>query len=81
MSDLAIGSIHLKEGNTFARSIWLHLVDKVSNHLAKVLETCDVFSGLDHVIDKQNTWARTFYIKMMKLVDLNTSPPTEAHFR
>ena len=81
MSDLAIGSIHLKEGNTFARSVWLHLVDKVSNHLAKVIETCDAFSGLDHVIDKQNTWARTFYIKMMKLVNLNTSPPTEAHFR
>ncbi len=81
MSDLAIGSIHLKEGNTFARSVWLHLVDKVSNHLAKVIENCDVFSGLDHVIDEKVTWTRSFYIKMMQLVDLNTSLPTEVHFK
>ena len=35
MANLAIMSVHLKEGNTFVRSIWLHLVGKVSENLSR----------------------------------------------
>ena len=37
MANLAIMSVHLKEGNTFVRSIWLHLVGKVSENLSRWL--------------------------------------------
>ena len=85
MAHLAICSIHLKEGNTFARSVWLHLVDQVSEHLAQVITPCDLFSGLDH-LSNSNDWIRKCYIKMLSVVDLpgrdlSTDLASKASFR
>ncbi|CAG0886586.1 unnamed protein product [Cyprideis torosa] len=46
---MAINSDHLKEGNTFQRSIWLHLSDLVIPILTEVITFCDVDRGLDIV--------------------------------
>ena len=85
MAHLAISSIHLKEGNTFARSVWLHLVDQVSQHLAQVIAPCDLFSGLDHLVNP-NDWSRKCYIQMLRVVDLpdrelSTDLSNKASFR
>ena len=70
MADLAISSVHLKEGNTFARSVWLHLVDKVAGHLSRVIATCDFHSGLNHL--REVGWSRNHFVRMINLVDLDT---------
>ena len=77
MSDLAMGSIYLKEGNTFAKSIYLYLTEKVSNQLATVISACDLLSGLDHVIEKN----REFFIRIMKVVDMSSTPAITSSFR
>ena len=81
MAELSISSVHLKEGNTFARSVWLHLVDKVSNHLAKVIATCDLFSGLNHLKSSEVAWVRKFYIRMMNGIDVSTVAATKGSFQ
>ena len=80
MAHLAISSIHLKEGNTFARSVWLHLVDKISHHLAQVIAPCDLFSGFDHLVDASG-WVRKCYIKILNVVDLTTTSATKGSFK
>jgi len=79
MSDLAMGSIYLKEGNTFAKSIWLYLTEKVSHQLATVISACDLLSGLDHVIEQN--WVRKFFIRIMKVVDTSGTPAITSSFR
>ena len=81
MANLAISSVHLKEGNTFARSVWLHLVDKVASHLSKVISTCDLFDGLDYLTEGEMDWVKKFYIRMMSAVDLTTSTTTKEKFK
>ena len=39
MVKMAIGSEFLQEGNTFAKSVWLHLVEKVAQSLSSVITT------------------------------------------
>jgi hypothetical protein len=70
MADLAISSVHLKEGNTFARSVWLHLVDKVASHLSRVIASCDFDSGLDHV--REVGWSRNLFVQMINFISLDS---------
>ena len=39
MVKMAIGSEFLQEGNTFAKSVWLHLVEKVAQSLSSIITT------------------------------------------
>ena len=39
---LSIDSIHMKEGYTFQKSVWLHLLEKVSPIVSRIIEFCDV---------------------------------------
>lgn len=59
----AIGSEYLQEGNTFAKSIWLHLVDEVAISLAPIIELLDHGSGLEHIFSHNpNSWQHSLYI-------------------
>ena len=40
---MAIGSEFLQEGNTFAKSVWLHLVEKVAQSLSSIITTLGTF--------------------------------------
>jgi hypothetical protein len=81
MAKLAISSVHLKEGNTFARSVWLYLVDKIASHLSKVISICDLFDGLDYLADGEISWVKKFYVRMMSAVDLKTTTTTKDKFK
>ena len=72
MSNLAIGSMRLKEGNTFARTVWLHLLDNVCGHLAKVIETWDLHCGLDHVESCSPPCIRQIYNQMQLVVTMDS---------
>jgi len=78
MADLAIGSVHLKEGNTFVRSLWLHLVKKVSRNFAKVLSGCDLFGGLDHLSDPS---LQRHFVDLMHATDLTSVPAVKSTFK
>lgn len=43
MVKMAIGSEFLQEGNTFAKSVWLHLVEKVAQSLSSIITTLGTF--------------------------------------
>ena len=47
LSKLALTSKHLKEGNTFQRSIWLDLVEKVTPKMTELIQIGDTDRGLD----------------------------------
>ena len=81
MSDLAVGSIRLKEGNTFARAVWLHLVDKICVHLSEIVATCDLYSGLDHVQGTEQSWIRRVFVEMMPIVGINPNEAQASSFR
>ena len=77
LANLAIGSVHLKEGNTFVRSIWLHLVDKVSENLSRVLSGCDLFYGLDHLCSKDDR----VFVQLLNATDLTAVPAVKTTFK
>ena len=82
MSDLAVGSIRLKEGNTFARAVWLHLVDKICIHLSEIIAACDLYSGLDHVQGTEQPWIRRVFVEMMAIVvGINPNEAQASSFR
>jgi hypothetical protein len=81
MAKLAISSVHLKEGNTFARSVWLYLVDEIASHLSQVISICDLFDGLDYLADGEISWVKKFYVKMMSAIDLTTTTTTKDKFK
>ena len=55
-----------------SRTIWLHLVDKVSFHLSKIISVVDRNSGLDHVRAVES-WKRELFVKMVNFVNLGST--------
>ena len=47
--NLATRSPRLKEGYTFQKAVWLHLLEKVSPLICNIIRFCDVDGGLDLV--------------------------------
>ena len=78
MAELAIGSIHLKEGNTFVRSLWLHLVKKISRNCATVLFGCDLFDGLEH---RRDPSTQQHVVDLMLATDLTSVPALKSTFK
>jgi hypothetical protein len=76
MANLAISSVHLLEGKTFAKSVWLYLVDTIAHHLSKVIFVCDLFDGLDFLADGEISWVKKLYIRMMSAIDLTSLTTT-----
>ena len=65
---LSIDSIHMKEGYTFQKSVWLHLLEKVSPIVSRIIEFCDVDSGLDLVEEgAASEWAREVFLEVLAL--------------
>ena len=63
---LSIDSIHMKEGYTFQKSVWLHLLEKVSPIVSRIVEFCDVDSGLDLVEEGEaREWAREVFLEVL----------------
>ena len=63
---LSIDSIHMKEGYTFQKSVWLHLLEKVSPIVSRIVEFCDVDSGLDLVEEGEaSEWAREVFLEVL----------------
>ena len=58
---MAIGNVYLQEGNTFAKSIWLHLVEKIAKYLAPIIELLDHQGGLEHSMMTQS-WKYSIYV-------------------
>ena len=57
------------------RSVWLHLVDRMSVHLAKVIAILDRNSGLEHGrLDTQQKegWSRKTLVDLIKVVDFDS---------
>ncbi len=52
---MAVGNEFLQEGNTFAKSIWLHLVSRVAEVLRPIVELWDRNGGLEHAME-EDTW-------------------------
>ena len=59
---MAIGNVYLQEGNTFAKSIWLHLVEKVATYMAPIIELLDHQGGLEHACLKNGSWKYSIYV-------------------
>ena len=60
MVKMAIGSEFLQEGNTFAKSVWLHLVEKVAQSLSSVITT------LGKLIARLDVFKFVIFIGLMK---------------
>ena len=70
-----------QEGNTFAKSIWLHLVEKVAHSLAGIITTLDHENGLEHVKNKPESWQHQIFkhfVKSKEILEiLKTKKPVD----
>jgi hypothetical protein len=81
MVKMAIGSQFLREGNTFAKSMWLHLVDKLAGWLAEAIDIIDFEAGLEHSKDHKS-WTGGLFFYCAKSSDLHfgtTKPNMKAN--
>ncbi len=63
--NLAMNSHHLKEGNTFRKSIWLHLCEVVSPLLAAVISFSDADDGLNLLFDGAERDLQDMFVEVM----------------
>ena len=62
--------------------MWLHLVDKMSAHMAAIIGVLDRHCGLDHLLpDPQHVWRRRLFVRMLNQLDLETTASTSANFK
>ena len=69
---MAIGNVYLQEGNTFAKSIWLHLVEKMAKHMAPIIELLDYQGGLEHARACLDNWKYSIYVHFAKSKEILT---------
>ena len=71
MVKMAIGSEFLQEGNTFAKSVWLHLVEKVAQSLSSIITTPKHLRSVPEKTDKSTR--RAILISLIMLSAINCS--------
>ena len=49
-------SVFLKEGNTFQKAIWLHIVDVIKPHLSDTIAFMDIDNCLDLLLPEAEAW-------------------------
>ena len=75
-----------------SRSVWLHLVDRMSGHLAKIIAVLDRNSGLEHgrLVKKEHgrpdkqeeeDWTRKLLVDLINIVDLDCPADESAAFQ
>ena len=70
----------------WCRSVWLHLVDRVSGHLAKIIAVLDRNSGLEHARpvkqqQQEEDWTRKLFVDLINIVDLDCPADDSAAFQ
>ena len=70
--NMAIGNVFLQEGNTFAKSIWLHLVEKIAVHMAPIIEMLDHQGGLEHACLKNTSWKYSIYVHFARSKEIQS---------
>ena len=64
---MAIRSEYLSEGCTFAKSVWLHLVNSVvAKALADVISRIDAYGDLEHSLVHAASWQRELFYILVK---------------
>ncbi len=64
---MAIGSDFLREGNTFQKSVWLHLSKFVTDLLKDVIRFCDADDGLDLLEGENPDWVPRAFLAILPL--------------
>ena len=59
---MALGSEFLQEGNTFSKSIWLHVVEKVARPLSSIISMLDFEAGLEHAQAHESSWRNQLFL-------------------
>ena len=78
--NMAISSDHLKEGNTFQKSIWLHLATLVTPILKEVIAFCDRNSGLEQTKGRRKHETFLLILERIGNLSLTNASPREFNF-
>ena len=63
---MSIRSLYLSEGCTFAKSVWLHLVNSIAAEaLADIINRIDAHGELEHAL-KKASWQQKFFFILVK---------------
>ncbi len=63
------------------RSVWLHLVDKMSVHLARIISVLDRNCGLEHLHHNDPTWSRQLFVRLLDHLDVDAPANSSTTFK